>query len=370
MSQNTVDALNNAGNQINIYGNAFICVMGLFGNTVNIILFLTKLKDSVCSRYLLAIEVSNQINLLIFYIPLVVKFSYGKNGTESSVAWCRLWNFVGHITSAFPTIILPCSSIDRFLCSSRQAGLRQWSSLKVANRTIACVLIISFAVCIPDLIYWYIDNTDPSLTYCSVPENYVIYAGYFLIPVLTIVPPLFLAFFGYKTVRNLQTIKTTTIYVNSSNNNNTTSTFVTNNNNNTSVNNNNKNNTTTTFVNNSNNTTSRRQQIDNQLARMVVVQTVVYVFEAMPFAISFAYTYITIDWTKTEMQQALENVFTALGNVISSLFIATTFYIYYIQSAPFRHNVKRLFGMKSGRVENARGGGARVQLPVVVRNGR
>jgi hypothetical protein len=117
--------------------------MGLFGNTVNIILFLTKLKDSVCSRYLLAFEFSNQINLLIFYIPLIVKFSYGKNGTESSAAWCRLWNFVGHIASVVPTVILPCTSIDRFLCSSRQAGLRQWSSLTVANRTIVCTLSVS-----------------------------------------------------------------------------------------------------------------------------------------------------------------------------------------------------------------------------------
>jgi hypothetical protein len=163
---------------------------------------------------------------------------------------------------------------------------------------------------------------------------------------LTILPPLILAFFGYKTVRNLQTIKATTTFVN--------------------------NNTTTSVSNN--NITGRRQQIDNQLARMVVVQTVVYFFEAMPFAASFAYTYITINWTKTEMQQALENLFTALGNVISSLFVATTFYIYYLQSAPFRHSVKSLFGVKSGRVQNARGGQAGVQpavvVVVVVGNGR
>jgi hypothetical protein len=305
MSQSTVDALNNAAVQINIVGYALITVFGLFGNTVNIIIFLTKLKESVCSRYLVAFEIANQIDILVYYIPYIVQLAYGLNGTESNAPWCRLWNFIGHVTSIFPNMMLCFASIDRFLFTSRKVSLRQWSSSKVANRVIVCNLVFSLAICIPDLLYWYIDNTDEPHSYCSVTTTYVIYAAFIVVPIMTIPPVVILGVFGYKTVRNLQTVQPATAAV-------------------------------------SQDSDSQRQRMNKQLARMIVIQTVFYFFEAIPFTVTFAYSLATATSQKTPMQLALENLFTALANVLNSSFDGVSFYIYYLSSTTYRLSVNKL----------------------------
>jgi len=58
-------------------------ITGLLGNTINIIIFSTKLKDSVCSLYLIVSNVANNILLVIYLLPNIIQSIYGKNGTES-----------------------------------------------------------------------------------------------------------------------------------------------------------------------------------------------------------------------------------------------------------------------------------------------
>jgi len=66
-------------------------ITGLLGNTINIIIFSTKLKDSVCSLYLIVSNVANNILLVIYLLPNIIQSIYGKNGTESWwLPWCRL----------------------------------------------------------------------------------------------------------------------------------------------------------------------------------------------------------------------------------------------------------------------------------------
>lgn len=95
MSQSaTADTLNYISNQVNIYGYSVILVLGLFGNTLNIIMFATKLKNSVCTLYLLISDVCNMASILAYILPSIVQLTYGKNGTESSLLWSKLTNYI------------------------------------------------------------------------------------------------------------------------------------------------------------------------------------------------------------------------------------------------------------------------------------
>ena len=303
MSQSTeADTLHYIGNELYIYGYSIILILGLFGNTLNTIIFATKLKNSVCTLYLLVSDVSNIATLLIYILPWIVQVSYGKNGTESSLVWCKLINYTADVCILISTFMLCCASVDRYFCTSNQARYRQWSSMKVGKISVLTIIFLSLLFGIPDLIYWYIDN---DYKFCTVGEIYWAYASYFLVPVMfSFIPLLTLSISGYKTYRNLQTTVHTTRPDAASN--------------------------------------IRRRRFDRELARMVIVQILCFLFQTVTFFIINLYTIMTFHWEKNDMQLAWQNLFTAAGFIIYNTFLCINFFIYYLQSATFRTGVKKI----------------------------
>ena len=302
MSQSIeADTLNYISNQLYIYGYNIILILGLFGNTLNTIIFATKLKNSVCTLYLLVSDVSNIATLLFYILPSIIKVSYGKNGTESSLVWCKLINYIADVCILISTFMLCCASVDRYFCTSNQARYRQWSSMKVGKISVLTIIFLSLPFGIPDLIYWYID-TDYKL--CIVKEIVWTYASYFLVPVMFSFIPLFtLSISGYKTYRNLQiTIHTT------------------------------RTGAVSNFC---------RRRFDRELARIVIVQILCFFFQTVTFFIINLYTTITFRWKKNEVQLAWQNLFTAAGFIIYNTFLCINFFIYYLRSATFRTGVKK-----------------------------
>ena len=166
-------------------------------------MFSTKLKASVCSAYLIAYDVSNIVGILIYNVPTIIQLAYGKNGSESSVIWCRAMNCVGNICLIYGPLTLCLASIDRYLCTSRQASRRKWSSMKVARISLIVAFLASFALLTPDLIYW---NINHNIQRCIAENLYYQYMSYFVYPIMTcFVPLIILSAFGYKTYRNLRT---------------------------------------------------------------------------------------------------------------------------------------------------------------------
>jgi hypothetical protein len=309
MSQSIdVDTLNYSANQLYIYGTIVVIVTGLFGNTLNIIVFSAKLKDSVCPFYLLAVDVFNIAAILMYDLTDVTQLIYGKNGSESSVAWCRVINYVGDVSIVFISFALCLASVDRYVSSCRQASRRLWSSVKVAKVSLVSALLVSSLLAIPDLIYWYIDS---DIRLCVAEAFYYEYMSYFLYPVMvSFIPVLILSISGYMTYQNLQT----TIYPTSRASEHT-----------------------------------RKRRIDHQMARMLLTQILCYSIQTTMLFIIYIYVAQTLYWEKSDMRIAVENLIQAVVYVIFSTAQCTGFYIYYSQSAAFRGNVKRIF-MRNRRI--------------------
>ena len=306
MSQATkVDILNYVTNQVYIYGYSFILITGLFGNTLNMVMFMTKLKDSVCTLYLFVSEICNNTVLILYILPSIVQLTYGSNGTESWLPWCKLTNYVADGCILISNLMLCLASVDRYLCSSRLPSRRQWSSVKVAKVAIAGTILLSLILTIPDLIYWYIDSNN---NICTVGATYWTYTSYFLVPVMfTIIPLITLSVAGCKTYQNLQT----TIHPTAPPASHTL-----------------------------------RQRADNQMAQMLIAQIAWFLFETVTFAIINLYTIITFYWEKNDIQLALQNLFTAIAFVIYNSLLCINFYIYYLYSAAYRAGVKRMFTIR------------------------
>lgn len=306
MSQSaTINTLNYIRTQTRLYGYIVIFVTGCVGNTFNIFIFATKLKESVCSRYLLVGDVSNNICLLITILPNIIGVIYGKKGTESSLIWCKIYNYLLDVCYLTSTWTLCLASVDRYLCSSRQASRRKWSSMKVANWSIAVTIVVSLCLAIPDLPYWYIDSDARA---CVSSESYRIYLTYFLFSWMMTVGPLFvLVILGYKTYHSLRA----SLYPVE---------VVTRN--------------------------ARRQRMDNQLARMMLVQIIVFLFQSVTLFIYFVYQQITTNWIKTTMHQTIQNLAQSIIYLINYSFLSTSFYIYYLQSSRYRAIVHQLLAIK------------------------
>ena len=303
MSESTdVDSLNYITNQIYIYGYGFIVVSGLFGNILNIIVFSKKIKDSVCSFYLLVVDVSNTIGILIYNLTIVIQLTYGRNGSESSVSWCRAINYLTDTYTLFTPFALCLASIDRYFCSCRQPNRRQWSSMKVAKISLVSILLISLLLAIPDFIYWYIDN---NVHFCFAEAIYYEYVSYFLFPVMVcFIPVIILSVSGYKTYQNLQTkIRPTGDVLGH----------------------------------------MRKGRIDYQMARILLIQILCYFFQSMTLFLMCIYSAITSDWEKSDRRRAVEGLVQALAYSIYGTAQCIGFYIYYSQSAAFRANVKKIF---------------------------
>lgn len=302
------DTLNYISTQIYKYGYSFIFVLGLFGNTLSIIMFLTKLKENVCSFYLLAAEISDTLTLLIYVLPSIVGIIYTKNGTESNQVWCKLINWTSDTTNLVSVLTICLAAADRYLCSSRRAQLRKWSSMKIAKIAIGTTLLFSFLLTIPDFVYWHIDTNIHQCTYDGV---YLQYASYFLIPVMfSFVPLITLSVFGYKTYRNLQQIHPNLPRGGPA-----------------AV---------------SNETTDRKKRLDKQLSRMLIPQILLFIMQTTTFFTANLYIAVTYELQKSDQRVAVENLVESIIFVFYEAYTCASFYIYYTQSKTFRANVNKL----------------------------
>ena len=310
MSQSaTINTLNYIRTQTRLYGNIVVFVTGCIGNTLNIFIFATRLKESVCSRYLLVGDVSNTVCLFITILPNIIGVIYGKKGTESSLVWCKIYNYLLDLCYLTSTWTLCLASVDRYLCSSRRASHRKWSAFKVANWSIVVAIAVSMCLAIPDLLHWYIDS---DVRACISSETYRRYLTYFLFSLMMTVAPLFvLVIFGYKTYHSLRA----TLYPVE---------VVTRN--------------------------ARRQRTDNQLARMLLVQIIVFLFQSVTLFIYFVYQQITANWVKTTLEQTIQNLAQSIIYLINYSFLSTSFYVYYLQSSRYRAIVHQILTIKKRQV--------------------
>jgi hypothetical protein len=87
-------------------------------------------------------------------------------------------------------------------------------------------------------------------------------------------------------------------------------------------------------------------QMDTQVTRMLILESLITIITYLPYAIQLTYTNITEEWYKTSLQGAWESVFTELIHLFSYLFFATSFYVSIISNIGFRRKLTQLLKMK------------------------
>ncbi|CAF4680025.1 unnamed protein product [Rotaria sp. Silwood1] len=207
------------------------------------------------------------------------------------------------------------SAFDRWACTSQSTRIRQLSSIHVARRVFPIPFILWSLVNVPLLVYC---DLVPTTLACWFTNDLFMRIGIlFLSPILTVLLPLIvLILFGLLTYRNIHRVT----HVRQQPNQN------------------------------------RLSNWEQQMTRMMLIQTLLSIFCTLPRAIFVVYTIFTIDESVTRSFDQLY-IILLVDNITASIIsvnFASSFYIFLLSSSRLRQMIqmylKRLFNLRHNRV--------------------
>lgn len=191
------------GQQLTLYSGYFTWFTGIFGNGMNIIVFLTMqtYRTTPCTFYFLIGSIDNFLYISIILTTRILAIGYNLDFTRYSLLWCKIRFFLIYSLSSITLTCSSLSTIDQYLITSRNINLRRYSSIKWAHRIILFFIILWFLHAIPTALYR--DITPISHICFNNNSGYSVYTTIYLIGLLCLIPVLTMIVFGYLTYRNL-----------------------------------------------------------------------------------------------------------------------------------------------------------------------
>jgi hypothetical protein len=247
------------GQQITIYVGFILLFAGVFGNSMNILIFssVQTYRRTPCSFYFLIASIFNNLYILINLTTRIIDAGFGIDLTSMSAIWCKARDFF-ILTLSMITFTCSClATIDQFLVTSRNVNVRQYSNIKWAHRITAVVIIVWILHGIPCLFFF---NIIPIINVCNFTNaTYNLYVLIFICVFLCAIPMFVMLVFGYLAYRNIgQTMLLT------------------------------------------------EQQVDRQLISMTLIQVILVILSNAPFGGYVAYELITAGVSKGVDRQLKE----------------------------------------------------------------
>ena len=185
-------------NQLNLYANEVLMVVGNIGNVFIIIIF-SQQRTSACSIYIMSAAVTNFIFLILNAVFQILSFNYS-DGSLGTLVRCKISAYLLNIFGQVAKTFLVFSCIDRYLITSDRASFRALSTIKRTKY----LVVLSF-------IFW-------SLLALHVPIMRTIvngrcgasgiYSTIFALIFVGFFPCITLIIFGYLAYRNMRKVKT------------------------------------------------------------------------------------------------------------------------------------------------------------------
>ncbi|CAF0948442.1 unnamed protein product [Adineta steineri] len=292
------------------YGAAFFICIGSIGCIFNLIIFLKKnLRKNPCSVYFIAYNVINLYQICISLLQAILIYGYSISVATWSNSYCRFVYFSGYVFDILSSFYLIMASIDRMLCTSRNARIRRHSNHRVAYTciivgTICCMLFHS-----PSLILVNIIEIIPNYYVCySNSDGYLAFTNYYLLIKVILIPTVMIICEIY-TIKNMQSSHRARVIPMS--------------------------NTMGTVLN-------PGRPKDRQLIKILLVNITVYIiFNLVPAVISL-YQQIVQYQSKSLAQSQMISFLTTVSNVAGFIPICISCYINLMVSKTFRNEMKNV----------------------------
>ncbi|CAF1313800.1 unnamed protein product [Adineta steineri] len=266
-----------------IYLNAFISIFGLFGNLLNIIVFinLRSFRRNPCVFYLM--------------IDAIVNIGFSITANSNSFIWCKIKTMLINSFSLISMLITCFAALDQFFATSPHYYLRRRSTLKLSYRLTILSIFCGILFGIPIILYCDIYST----VGCIIRNSrFFFYYSYIHVPLLYgIFHSCISSLFGFLAFRNVRCIIRQRIQI-------------------------------------------VRRRLDRQLTAMVLIRIIFSIILSLPYVIYCTYYLNVIDFIENSVQVISIQI---IGIICSSLAVinaSASFYIFLIFCTRYRHQVK------------------------------
>lgn len=206
-----MSSLAHISQQVTVYWGIFIIVTGLFGNIMNVMIFLSlkTFRNSSCGLYLNMASVFNIGQLITSVLSRVMITGFNIDWTQTSVFYCKFRTMCLHLCSLVSFTCLSLSTIDQYMATNSRHHWRQFCQIKWAFYLSFTFVGIWILHEIPALMFMNINQSSNSSKSICLNTNFVYrqYVSYVYLCVLTgILPMLINIFFGSLAYRNVRQI--------------------------------------------------------------------------------------------------------------------------------------------------------------------
>ena len=171
-----------AAEQIALYLGFFVLIIGLIGNTLNVIIFtsLRTFRETSCAFYLTVASLANIIHLLAGLLSRILISGYDIDLTETSVTLCKLRQYIAVIAPLMVVSSMVFAAVDQFC--SLTIGWRRFSRRDVAWRLTLLTLVFWCTCNIPVILYHDIVRTSGTVPPCTIinPSFATYYAKFYV----------------------------------------------------------------------------------------------------------------------------------------------------------------------------------------------
>ena len=297
-----VELLNTAAVQVNIIVGITFFLLGLIGDSMNVLIFSSLLKITVFPKspvrlYLLTTSIANLIFVCYLLLTRILISGFLVPVTNTIGFICKSRFYIGQVCM-FTSLFCTCfATIDQYFLSSRSVRIRQLSQMSSAKIILSVSILIWCSINTPVLFLYdvYPKGNGPSTvctTHSPIWSFYYTYIQSLLF--LCIIPLSIFIIFGILTKKNLRSIQ------------------------------------------------QLHRPVSRQMTRMVLLQATAMALSLLIATVQIIYQQLTMNVQKDALRNAQDNMFNTVANLLTYVTYFGDFYIYICSSKTFRQSLKNL----------------------------
>lgn len=289
----TASAVNAISTQISRYTPFPILALGLFGNIVNMLIFIRpRLLGNPCSTYFFWASITN-LNVLFFgLVTRVLSEGFGIDPVSNNLGFCRFRYFILHSSMVLSSWFTILAGVDRYCISSRSITCRQHSNLRSSRLLVALTTLVCFALYSHVFALFTIEQLQSGPSCYAQAGAYRIFYDFFYFATYSFTPPLVMVAVGLATFYNVHHVHRAIQPADQL----------------------------------ARNARSLKRR-DRQLIKMTLVQVLCAILLTLPIAVQKLYVTFTQGTTKSAYQVAIEGLVAQLLRFFVFINCSTSFYL-------------------------------------------
>jgi hypothetical protein len=306
----TINQINVASTVIVVTVSIVNLILGAVGLIFNVLIFIQpSLRREPFSLYFLS---STYFNLFVVFVIIPVRIvsdGFNMELANYNLGICKIEFFSFYAIRTISCWLITLACIDRYLHSSRNARIRQLSSLKMtrmAIRMTSVVIIISYSHMIIYYEITYMSDQFGNITPACYGQKgiYRTFVAFWYMTLYSLCPSFLMLLFGVLTMNNLRQRRRVLPTGPRAN--------------------------------------RMPRRTDIQLWRMLVAQVMVTIISTLPLSIYRLYASFTVNLPKDTLRRAQENLAFEVAATLSYFAHTSSFYLYTLRGTIFRKELVRI----------------------------